>query len=162
MANTKKQKAYEIKAIELMRERDAARLENGELRYEINELKQELARFKGNKPFAILRSFVPDLDMETNGIFDMNLLTKEEQHDHLRQAHSFYNSDFLNREISAMIGGIQKFALVDADEQGWRLSKQCLVFIKEMLDRFGMLAAQYDSNVDKKKKPIDRTHPIGL
>lgn len=161
MANTKKQKAYELKAIELVRERDAALLRAGEAENETRDLRVELAKFKSKNPFASLHSFVPDLDFEATGMFDMNLLTPSEQKDHLGQAHTIYNSECFNREISAIISHMQKFAIIEADVKGWELSKQCLVFIKGLIERFGMLSAQYDSNIDKKKKPIDRTHPIG-
>lgn len=105
-------------------------------------------------PFLLLKEFVPDLDMEADGTFDLTSLSKEDYIKHLNEGWLFYNSITVNREISAMVNGLQRYALClpDTSIEGFKTSRQCLAFVKGFIDRFKELANMHDSRKPKPKQ----------
>lgn len=164
--NTQKELlAVHRKLLDISAERDRLFNYSEDLKRIITQLKSNYERSETimKNPFALLKEFVPDLDLDNDGVFNILTLTKEEQNAHYREIRDTYNSMSFNREISAMVNGLQAFMMTmpETSIKGFEAGRQCLAFVKGMVDRFKTLAIQYDASIEKNKKSHDRTTPIG-
>ncbi len=147
-----------VKELDLQSKIDSLKLELKEKDKEIDRMRKDYKTYFEivNNPFRLLKEFVPDIDfdMDVEGKFDLNTLTKEELANHLQVCHGIYNALPFNREISAMVSGLQTFALTlpETSVEGFKTARQGLAIFRGMIKRFGDLSTMYESRKTQKNK----------